>query len=169
MSWTQDDYFRIANALHKFVWGETLDGWQLNNMDFGLGCEEFGIGFQDGNFELFKIVESGERESRIQLIINIRPRSKFVFITKNEYYPKLVDWSSIDLGQNLLSAEDVLQIADNAGGQEKRLSVANACSISLWLSPDSASYEGWRVHYYRKDDGTTLFRIKIDPVTGEIR
>ncbi len=169
VSWTQDDYLRIANALHEFVWGETLEGWQLNSMDFALGCEKSSIGFQEGNFKFFKIAKTGERESRLQLIINIRPRDKYVFITENEYYPKLVDWSSIDLGQNQLSASDVLQIAENAGGQEKRLLVDNACNISIWLSPDSASYRGWVVHYYRRDDGTTLFQVNIDPVTGEIR
>jgi len=169
--WTQEDYFRIANALSQFVWGDTdtLEGWQLNSMDFALGCGKVGIGFQDGNFRLFKNVKTDERESRIVRIVNIDPRSKVVFITENEYYPILADWSAIDLGQNLLSAEEILQIAENVGGQEKRLSVKNACDISLLLSPDSASYEGWWVTYTRKDDGTTLFHVDIDPVTGAIR
>jgi len=167
--WVQEDYLRIANALYQFVKGETLDSWQLNSMDFTLGCEEVDTGFQHGNFEFFKIVKTGERESRVALIININPRSKYVFITENEYYPKLVNWPSIDLEQNQLSASEVLQMAENAGGQGKRLLVDNACNISIWLSPDSASYTGWVVHYYRRDDGTTLFRVSIDPITGEIR
>lgn len=166
--WTQDDYLRIAKALYEFVRDETLDNWQLNSMNFALGCDEFDTGLQDGNFEFFKIVKDNERESRIVLIINIRPEGRHVFITENKFYPKLVDWSSIDSEQNRLSASQVLQIAENAGGQEKRLSVENACNISIWLSPDSARYEGWVVHYYRRDDGTALFQVNIDPVTGEI-
>ena len=169
--WTQDDYFRIANALFQFIWGETdtLKSWQLKSMDFHLGCEEVGIGFQDGNFIFFRIAKTDERKSRIVRIVNIDPRSKFVFITENEYYPILADWSAVDLGQNLLSAEEILQIAEGAGGQEKRLSVKDACDISLLLSPDSASYEGWWITYSRRDDRTTLFHLDIDPVTGEIR
>ena len=166
--WTQDDYLRIANALYEFVRGETVDGWELHTMNFSLRCEELDIGFQDGNFEFFKIAKTGERESRIQLIINIYPRGQYVFITENEYYPQLVDWDSIDLGQIQLSATDVLRIAENAGGQVNRLSVENACNISLSLSPGSARYKGWFVHYYRRDDRTTLFQVNIDPITGEI-
>ena len=51
--WMQEDYLRIANALNEFVWGETLDGWQLNSMNFELECTEVGIGLQDGNFRFF--------------------------------------------------------------------------------------------------------------------
>lgn len=167
--WTQVDYLGIANALYAFIWGDTLDGWQLNSMDFGLRCTEYEVGLQDGNFRFFKVVETGGRESRRELIINIYPRGKYVFITENEYYPKLVDWESIDLGQNQLSASDVLQIAENAGGEGKRLFVDNACDISIWLSPDYARYRGWVVHYYRESGTTTLFQVSIDPVTGEIR
>jgi hypothetical protein len=166
--WTQDDYLRIANALYEFIIGETLDRWQLNTMDFALGCDEFDTGLQHGNLKFFKIVKTGEREARIELIININPRGKYVFVTENKYYPKLVDWSSIDLEQSHIFASEFLQLAENAGGQEKRLSVDNACNISIWLSPDSASYRGWVVHYYRRDDRTTLFQITIDPITGEI-
>lgn len=170
VSWTQDDYLRIANALYNSIEGETLDGWQLHSMDFASGCEKFSIGFQEGNFQFFKVTKTRERESRLQLILNIRPRGKYVFITENEYYPRLVDWSSIDLEQNQLSASEVLQIAENAGGKAKRLSVGNACDISMWLSPGSASYNGWEVHYYQRDErGNTIFQVNIDPVTGEIR
>ena len=171
VAWTQEDYFRIANALFQFIWGntDTLEGWQINSMDFDLGCEAISDGFQNGNFRFFKIKKTDERESRIERIVNIDPGSKFVFITENEYSPRLVDWSAIDLGQSLPSAEDILQIAEKAGGQEKRFSVKNACSISLWIYPSAARYNGWEVYYYRRDDGTTLFHVEIDPITGKIR
>jgi hypothetical protein len=168
--WMQDDYLHIANALFQFVWGDadTVKGWQLNSMNFALGCEEVNIGFQDGNFRFFKIKKTNEGESRIERIVNIDPRSKVVAVTENKSYPVWADWSAIDLEQNLLSAEEILQIAENAGGLEKRLSVENACDISLLLSPDSASYNGWTVSYSRRDDGTTFFYVEVDPITGEI-
>jgi hypothetical protein len=168
VSWRQDDYFTIANALFKYVWGETLDGWQLHTMDFALGCTKIDFGFQNGNFEFFRISKTNGRESRIVRIVNIDPRSKFIFVTENEYAPKLVNWSSIGFVQNQLSADEIMQIADNDGGQEKRVSVENACDISMWLAPDSADYNGWEVNYTRRDDGTSMFRIQIDPYTGEI-
>jgi hypothetical protein len=168
VSWTQEDYFNIANALFEYVWDETLDGWQLHTMDFALGCTKFDLGFQNGNFEFFRITEINGRESRIVRILNIDPRSKFIFITENEYSPKLVNWSSIRFEHNQPSADEILQIADNAGGQNKRLSIENACDISMWLAPDSANYNGWEVNYTRKDDGTSMFHVQIDPYTGEI-
>ena len=169
VTWTQDDYLRIADSLFEFIWNDNLDGWKLNSMHFALGCANYSVGFQNGNFRFFKNIEKNGRESRIVRIINIDPRSKFVFVTENEYYPKLVSWSSIDIGRTQLSARDILKIAENAGGHEKRLSVENACDISMLLSPDYASYNGWEVDYSRNDAGTSLYHIQIDPHTGEIR
>lgn len=165
--WTQQDYFRIVNALFLFSRGDTMEGWKLNRMDFDLDCSKFGLGFQDGNFRFFKIVNIRERESRIVRIVNIDPRNKFVFITENEYYPMLAKWSAINFGQYSLSADMILQIADNASGWKKRQSVENACDISLFLYPDYASYNGWKVSYYRKDDGKSFYHIEIDPITGK--
>ena len=171
VSWTQDDYLIIVDALFQLVQGstDTMEGWQINSMQFALGCTQFGIGLQDGNFRFFKIVKTNRQESRIERIVNIDPRSKVVFITENDYYPILANWSAIDLGQNLLSADEILQIADNAGGREKRVSIENACDISLLLSPDYASYNGWEVSYYRRDNRKTIFHVEIDPITGKIR
>ncbi len=168
VTWTQEDYFNIANALFEFVWNDNLDGWQLNSMHFALGCAKYHVGLQDGNFRFFKNIEKNGRVSRIVRIVNIDPRNKFIFVTENEYSPNLVNWSSIRFEHNQPSADEILQIADNAGGQEKRLSVENACDISMLLSPDYASYNGWEVNYTRRDDGTSMFRVQIDPYTGEI-
>ena len=168
VNWSQADYLYIVNALYKHVLGETLQDWQLNKTDFALGCKDVGIGFQNGRFEFFKLANKHGRGSRITLFVDIDPRHNFVNLWEAEYYPKLVDWTAVDLAQLKISADDVLEFAENSGGQQKRQSVGNACDISMWLSPDSARYKGWEVLYTRIDDRTSLFHIQIDPVTEQI-
>jgi hypothetical protein len=167
VDWTQVDYLYIVQAVFEHVWGEPLNGWHLNNMGFSLSCTNIDIGFQNGDFRFFKNTNTRERESRIMRFINIDPRSKSIHIWESEYYPRLVDWSSIDLAQNRFSADDALNIADSNGGREKRLSVKNMCDISLSLSPDLPRYNGWEVFYATKEDAK-FFRIQVDPITGKI-
>jgi hypothetical protein len=173
--WMQEDYLRIANALFELVWNDTLEGWQLNDMYFNLGCTEYDIGFQSGIFTFFKNEEINGNKSRVERIVKIDPRDKTVYVTENRYYPRLVDWSSIVLNENLLSAEEALQRAEKAGGKEKRLSVTNACYISLLLNQDVGFWNRdwwWRADYSRTDDEgrqITLFSVDINPYTGERR
>jgi hypothetical protein len=166
--WTQEDYLRIANAMFEFIWNDTLTGWQLNDMYFNLGCTKYDIGFQSGIFTFFKNKEVNGNKFRIERTVNIDPRDKTIYITENEYHPRLVEWSSIDLVRNKFSADEILQIADEAGGKTQRLSVENACEISLLLSPGSARYKGWWIRYFESKNDATLFRADIDPSTGEV-
>jgi hypothetical protein len=168
VDWLQADYFYIANTLYEDVLGKTLQGWQLNSMDFNLGCAHLHNGFQNGRFVFFKVINEKENESRISRFIDIDPRGNFIHVKEWEYYPKLVDWEIVDMGQLKISADQALQIAESNGGEENRQSVGNACNISLVLSPSPASDKGWVVIYARSDDRTSFFRIQIDPITGEI-
>ena len=166
--WTQKDYFRIVNAAFEFVWNDTITDWQLNNMSFNLDCAKYNIGFQAGIFKFFKNEEINRNKIRIERIVNIDPRDKTVYVGENQYSPRLDNWSSIDLKHNQLSAEEILRIADNAGGKTNRLSTDNGCNISLFLAPGSA-YKGWWIRYSRSDDNSaTLFQAEINPSTGEI-
>jgi hypothetical protein len=169
VDWLQADYFYIANTLYDSVLGETLQDWQLNSMDFRLGCSKIRNGFQNGRFEFFKVIKDKENESRISRFIDIDPRGNFVHVKEWKYYPKLVDWEIIDMAHLKISADLALQIAENNGGEERRQSIGDACNISLVLSPSPASDKGWVVIYTRNDDGTSFFRIQIDPITGKIR
>lgn len=167
VDWLQADYFYIANTLYESVLGKTLQGWQLNSMDFQLGCSKIRNGFQNGRFYFFKAVKEKEQESRILRFIDIDPRGNFIHVKEWEFYPSLVNLEIIDSPNLKISADHALQIAETSGGEEKRQSVGNACDISLVLSPDNASYRGWKVNYSRRDD-PSFFRIEIDPITGEI-
>jgi hypothetical protein len=165
--WTQEDYLRIASALFEFVWNDTLNGWQLNDMSFSLGCTKHNIGFQSGDLTFFKNEEINGNKTRMERFVKIDSRDKTVYVTEDQYNPRLVNWSSIDLINNKLSASEILQIAEDAGGRTKRLSVENDCDISLMLSPDSARYKGWWIRYSGRNDAT-LLRVDIDPSTGEV-
>jgi hypothetical protein len=166
--WTQEDYLRITNTLFEFVWNDTLNGWQLNDMSFSLGCTKYNIGLQSGSFTFFKNEEINGNKTRVERRVNIDPRDKTIYVTEDKYYPRLVDWSSIDLTDNQLSANEILQIAEDAGGRTKRLSVENACHISILLSPDSAGFKGWWIRYSQSGNDATLFLTGVDPSTGEV-
>ena len=173
--WTQADYLHITNALFEYIWSDSLTGWQLNDMTFGSGCAKSDVGLQFGSFRFFKNQETDGNKSRIERIINIDSRDKTVYIAENKYDPRLVDWSSIALNENLLSAQEALHRTENVGGKEKRLSVTNACDISLSLNYYSGWWNKdwwWGVHYSGTDDKgrqVRLFSVDMNPYTGELR
>jgi len=168
VDWLQADYFYIANTLYDSVLGKTLQSWQLSSMDFSSRCSYIHNGFQNGRFEFFKVVKEKEQESRIIRFIDIDPRGNFIYVKEQKYYPNLVNLEAIDLIQLKISADRAFQIAESNGGEEKRQSVGNACNISLVLSPGPANKRGWKVSYTRSDNGIPLFRVEIDPITGEV-
>jgi len=167
VNWHQADYFYIANALYEGVLGKTLQGWQLSSMDFALGCSKVQNGFQNGGFRFFSVVKDNDQESRLERFIDIDPSNNFVHVSETKYSPKLIDLKSIDLAQLKISADQALQIAESNGGEEKRASVKNACSISSLLTLDRTDRWQWKVFYSRWDDRTVFFNILIDPYTGE--
>ena len=166
VAWTQADYLRIAAALHQYVWGEPLTDWNISKIDFALGCTEVGVGLQNGRIEFFKNVKTRERESRITHFVDIDPRSNFVYISESEYYPKLVDWTPIDLTKIKIPADEALQISERSGGSEKRKVIGNACNISLIFSPSSANGYGWQIGYSKDGEAGYIFELQINPFTG---
>jgi hypothetical protein len=168
VNWRQADYFYIANAVHEGVLGKTLLGWQLSSMGFALGCSQVQNGFQNGRFRFFSVIKDGDQEARLERFIDIDPSNNFVNVSETKYSPNLVDLKSIDMAQLKVSADRALQIAESNGGEEKRASVKNACSISLALTLDRTNKWYWDVFYTRHDDRTLFFDIQIDPYTGEI-
>jgi hypothetical protein len=162
VNWNQADYFRIAEALHEYVWGETLENWNLYYMSFSLDCNEFNDGFQRVQFKYFTNVKTSDRESRIVHNIELDPRNKIVNVGETVYYPKLINWKTIDLTNVKISASEALQIAEQNGGYNKRLAAGNDCAISATISRDAIEYDGWIVLY-----SPSVFSDTIDPATGE--
>lgn len=168
VDWLQADYLYIATVLYDRVLGKSLDGWQLNEMDFRATCKKIDRGFQNGRFDFFNLINENGIESRLSRFIDIDTRGNFIYVKEWKYSPNLRNSAVIDLKELKVSAEQAFQIAESNGGKEKRQSVENACEITVGLSPGSANYRGWVVIYTRTDTGAFLFRIQIDPYTGEI-
>jgi hypothetical protein len=166
VNWLQADYFYVANSLHERVFGESFQGWELNSMDFQLGCSQISNGFQNGRFTFFKVAKETNPEVRMSSFIDIDPRGNFVFLKEEQYYPKLVDWEVIDVENLKVSADQALQIAESNGGEERRKSVGNACNISLILNPGRDGE--WIVLYTETDELVSFFSVLIEPPTGKI-
>lgn len=162
VAWKQADYFQIANALHEFVWGESLKTWNLYRMSFSLSCDQIDIGLQYGQFAFFKVINLDGQETRVEHFIEIDPARNFAQAIETNYYPNLEDRKAIDLANIKIFASEALQIAENDGGYEKRMAVKNACGISVGMSRDTVVYDGWLVIY-----SPSVFTDKIDPVTGK--
>lgn len=170
VTWTQSDYLYIVDTFYKLMLHDTLNDWHLNSMGFALSCADVEAGLQVGRFQFFKIVsDENDQEVRVVRFIEVDPRYKIVSLWEREFSPKIMNWSSIDLSRMKFDSEKALQIAENTGGQTRRLSINNACSITLNLSPNSAQYRGWNVFYTQDDNRRIAFDVNIDPFSGDIR
>jgi hypothetical protein len=162
--WSQADYLRIAEGFSEFVWKESLESWKLNMMLFRLDCEDVSNGPQRAYFTFFKIIQTGEHESRVTREIWIEPFQNSVSWHEIELSPNLYRQHSIELAEIKITVQAALHIAEQNGGNEVRSAVENACVIFLTLAPGSI-YDGWQVGYSGKGP-TDLFTIHIEPVTG---
>jgi hypothetical protein len=165
VNWTQADYLEIANALHKFVWGEPLDTWVLNSMSFRVSCSAAQNGLQYAHFVFFAVRDFDDNDARIEHNLIIDAESSSVDVWATKYQPVVMRWNTIDLRELNYTAEQVLQIAEGNGGEAKREAVNNTCYISVSLVPDSAGFDGWRVKYY--ENPGILFELHVDPITGK--
>ncbi len=169
VNWTQSDYFYIVGAFYRLVLNDKLDDWHLNSMDFSLSCADVDVGLQDGRFEFFKTITSENKQKiRLSRFIEVDPRYKVVSLREREFYPEVMNWSSIDLKNIKFDSQKVLRLAEDSGGRNQRLSCNNACDITLSLSPDSADYHGWSASYTRSDNNRSAFDVNIDPFNGDV-
>jgi hypothetical protein len=174
VSWHQADYFYVANTLYEGVLGKSLQGWQLSSMSYSLACSQIQNGFQNGRFMFFNVVKENNQEASLTRFIDIDLRFNFAHVSEEQYSPK-VDWTPIPINENILSAEEALQRAEDAGGEETRSSVSNNCSISLQLTHDFSLWNKkwwWWVNYSGRDDKgrpISIFTVELNPYTGELR
>ncbi len=166
MDWEVDDYFLIANALHTLAWSESLESWNLHLFSLGWDCNELDKGPQWAFFIYFKNGKIKDRESRFVSTITLEPLRNSVAIHKEEIYPKIMNWSIINLEKFPVSIEDTIKIAENNGGSEIRENLSNKCDISLAMEIGSLEYDGWRVSYSNNEGRLLVF--KINPNTGKL-
>jgi len=162
--WRQQDYLKIANALSRFVWKDTLEDWKLYKMDFDKDCNDNPVGFDDAQITYFKT----EGEQYTTREVDIYPLSKEVdWGGGDTHFPRpFFGWKSIDLEKLQVSADDALQIAETNGGKQARLAVKNECKILVVVAPN-INHDSWDVGYY--SGATTLFEMLVDPYSGSYR
>lgn len=173
-SWTEYDFYKIANALHQFVWNESLENWKLYSAHYRrFQCQDNLRGFEAANFVFFQ----HDDKSYFVHTVWINPFQQEVGagLTNYDYTGK---WKSIDLDQiEIKSASNALDIAEINGGSEARSSSTNGCSVDILLAPYAFEYNflirpfshrdwGWNVGY-TADNFEVIFEIVIDPFTGK--
>jgi len=161
VKWSQEDYLSIVEALHRFVWHESISDWHIRHILFYVKCEDIGMGPQLASFILYKVVEDNQHTSRLEHQISIDPANNSVSWSETEYRPNLVVQNPVELSKYKVSITDALQIAEENGGNKIRLEVDNECFLRAQLI-NSANY--WQVSYVKVLD---LYILNIDALTGK--
>jgi hypothetical protein len=163
-SWHQADYVKIDEALHEFVWKETLSNWRVERLLLDTSCRDHDIGFGDATFFYFRPIWMGGSLRYESREIQIRPLDGEVSWGGGARFPHpILGWRGLDLNKLKVTGEEALQIADAAGGKLARLSAADSCAIRMNLNRDA----GWSI-WYESGDGTLIYTAYIDPSTGKI-
>jgi hypothetical protein len=168
VEWSQEDYYRIAQALHEFVWNDSISNWKINQVLYRMDCENTHNGPQMAHFRLFRIALVRDEETRIVHEISIRPLENSVEWVESEFFPIVEQWESFEWKQFKTTASDAIQIAEENGGYEARYSVDNQCVIFI-SAPRTQDNDNWRVSYSADRDIEDIFIINIDTFTGEYK
>jgi hypothetical protein len=161
-SWKQTDYLTIANALHRYVWKETLEDLTLHDLMFYGDCQSDPIKFDVINFTYYKTIPILQYTARM---IVIYPLNGEVAWGGGANYPRSIfeKWKGINLQMLKITADDALQIAEDNGGREAHLSINNGCRVHISLSSND---QYWHVTY-SDERAYNIFEIIIDAYTGE--
>lgn len=163
--WTQDDYFKVANALHEYIWGEPLFDWHLIYGNFTINqCVDV---FGDIDYAALSYFRQKDGSESVHGFWIDPSRG---LITAGNGYNK--DKGKI-ININKMVVKDLdsaLLISENAGGVNARERLKDrGCYISALFAPyvlhtPFNTYDwGWRIYY-----GQT-FGIEIDPYTSEYK
>ncbi|MBV6467587.1 MAG: hypothetical protein PGMFKBFP_02955 [Anaerolineales bacterium] len=164
-NWKQEDFLTIANALHEFVWNESLESWNLYKIDFRLTCDKIGVGYYNAHFAYYKILTIDGQKTRIVHEITIDPDSNSTIVLEKEYSPVVMNWPAIEEKRIKISVDEAIRIAEYNGGFKARAEVNNSCYISIYLSPGAVEQKKWTISY-QKSRSEKIFRIEINPYTG---
>ncbi len=175
-NWNQEDYLRIANALHETVWNENLDGWLLERATFYGYKHDINSGIEYAHFIFYK------HQDDVYTIhaLTIKPLYNEV-IAGEGIYNDIGNWRGFDLQSlKINSANQALIIADQSGGEKACSNIKKVCGIGIWLTPYLDEFKkilslpiyryGWKwsVSYY-DEYNHTIFRVDINPYDGTYR
>jgi hypothetical protein len=159
--WDQAEYLQIADAVHQYIWNESISKWRLKTVGFDLPCKYTNAGLQIANFTFSKARVSLDGISYIVHQIDIYPNR--MLINAWEWVYKGYD-GPLSLAPSIfmISAKDAVMIAERNGGLANLSSEEDACSISVIFSQGFASNR-WDIWY-----APSYFKISIDAKTGKI-
>ncbi len=167
--WSSKDYFEIAKAHHFYIAEEQVsNGWDvLSGGSFYINqCQDNMQGFDSAEITFFKREPTFFPISYIG-ISPLRNRIKSIVA----HYPRIEQKTSLDRWLNNpdtiykaseaftspISAEDALEIAENAGGREMRNMLSNeGCRINL------AYYSDRWVVWYRWNTDDLYYTVDFD-------
>jgi hypothetical protein len=168
VGWTQADYFSIAQAFHQFAWKESLAGWKLGSISFGLDCKEVSIGPQQAGFKFYKLLNGQNNQNRLEHRLFIDAKNNDINLDEFEIFPNAYTLASIDLSKAKITMQDALQIAEKNGGTKTRSRVNNNCYIGANYDSNAAYDKGWYMIYTTTsgDKVINLLWLDIDAQTG---
>lgn len=167
VNWDESDYLLVAQSIHKFDWGESLEKWNLARLNYSVNCSLMNSGIQGALFTYMKVDQKNKQESRFVSSISIVPQKNSVSVNKEEFSHPRKEFQSIDLSKLNISVIDAIEIAELNGGNKTRSASNDQCDIQIFLQPTSRNYTGWKVIYYSNDD-VLLDYYYIDPQTGKL-
>jgi hypothetical protein len=185
VTWTQEDYYRIAKAFNKVILSEELDEWGIRNISFDLNCDDAAYGPQQMRFSFVRLNILKGDYSVQDININLRTG---IIEWSNEYdYEvkrlKLAKWEQeiIDKSWIKIPAEIAMKTVYEEEGQSLHLALKNggrACQMNGWLdnfsgSEDANSLE-WHVGEWKRDyqilgEEDAQLSAFVNVKTGELR
>lgn len=165
LEWGQAEYLRVANAFFEFVWREPLDkNWSIERMVFNTSCKENPADFESATFIFYQQIFQ-QRELRYKArVIEILPLDgKILWGGGNTFHRPVFGTKVFDLDELKISADEVLNIAEENEGKAMRQSFQNDCELYLVLGG-----KDWLVVYNPEVSDSQKLEINIDPYTGKV-
>ncbi|HEU0293868.1 MAG TPA: hypothetical protein VFR47_14095 [Anaerolineales bacterium] len=174
--WNDKEFMKVANALHQFVWNESLEKWSLYKAHYRIfQCQDESSRFEAADFIYFR------RYDNYYLVhtIWINPFNGEVGTgyTNYEYTGKrkAIDFDKADIK----NASAALKLSEDNGGRDAQLKDINGCSVDISLAPYAFKHNflpipfsrtdwGWHA-VYTNDNSEIIFEIVIDPYTGRYK
>lgn len=165
--WHLEDYLIIAEAFHKTILGESLEDWDLSQIDSVCDCKFYDKGYEFNNFIFFKEFTEINNSYRSVHLINIVPTENYINITEEEYFPIKKNWKPIKYKDIKISPESALLIAEKAGGEGYRINNRNDCRIHITLKTDEENRIKWQLTYRTKNNRKIeKFQILVNILNG---
>lgn len=150
VSWTQEDFFLVADALNRTIRAESLKEWQLDEMNYRVGeCANASFGIQEALLDYFTVIGKNKDGRDMVNFIRFEIFPRYEIITYDDTVESIFGFSGgprIDTTRITIPADVALNKAEDNGGRAFRESINNNCEIHIMLNQFFWKYE-WQVVY----------------------